>query len=202
MSTLARTKSIDFKKEKILQIATDEFAAKGFAGADVQLIADRADVGKGTVYRFFGNKQELFLAVSNHGMKQLETDVFAGIQGLTDPVEIFRTAGLAYASFFQKNPTLVEILIQERASFRGSIPDTHLVYRQKNRRAFEDILRQAIGEGVFRNVNVRESINAFSNVLYGTVVCGCLEGSNRKLKSMAKHAIDIFLNGLLVRRES
>lgn len=189
------------KKNRILDIAVDEFARNGFAGTDVQVIADRAQVGKGSVYRYFGNKKDLFIATSNYGMKKLETQIFASIEGIDDPVEVFRTAGLAYAGFFQKHPQLVEILIQERASFRGSIPDTHLVYRKKNRHPFEKILRAGIDDSIFRDLNVRETIDAFANLLYGTVVCGCLDGSSRRLKSMAKQAIDIFLNGLLIERD-
>ena len=91
----------------------------------------------------------------------------------------------------------VEILIIERAEFRDSIPATHLVYREKNRGIIDDILRRGMARGEFRNVNVREATNALANMLYGTVVCGCLEGSSRKLKRMAEHCIDVYLNGVL-----
>lgn len=186
------------KDRRILEVATKVFAEQGFDNAETQQIADLANVGKGTVYRYYRSKEELFLAVADAGMQKLEEHIFATIEGVDDAVEVIRRAGLAYAEFFQRQPELVEILIQERAAFRGTIPDTHLVYRQKNRGVFEDVIRQAIRDGVVRDVNVREATNALANVLYGTVVCGCLEGSTRKLRRMAAYAIDIFLNGILV----
>ena len=119
------------------------------------------------------------------------------LEGVEKPVEIIRAACLAYAEFFQKHPQLVEILIIERAEFRDSIPATHLVYREKNRGIIDDILRRGIASGEFRKVNVREATNVLANMLYGTVVCGCLEGSSRRLKRMAEHSIDVFLHGVL-----
>jgi AcrR family transcriptional regulator len=50
-------------KATVLQVAIEVFAAEGFHGADVQVIADRAGVGKGTVYRCFPTKEHLIAAV-------------------------------------------------------------------------------------------------------------------------------------------
>jgi AcrR family transcriptional regulator len=185
------------KDERILDVATKVFAEQGFDGAETQTIADLAEVGKGTVYRYYKSKEELFLAVADCGMKKLERHILDGMDDVEGTLQSIRHVGIAYAEFFQKHPKLVEILIQERAAFRGSIPDTHLVYRQKNRRVFEDILRQGIKEGVIRDVNVRETTNAFANVLFGTVVCGCIEGSSKRLKRMAGHAVELFLRGIV-----
>jgi hypothetical protein len=102
-----------------------------------------------------------------------------------------------YGQFFQDNPQIVEILIQERAAFRGSIPDTHLVYRRKNQGVLDDVLKRGIKAGEIRKINVRGAGDALANALYGTVVCGCLEGSSRNLRRMAEQAVDIFLNGIL-----
>lgn len=48
------------KHERIIRAAADVFAEKGFHPAKVEEIAERAGVGKGTVYEYFNNKQELF----------------------------------------------------------------------------------------------------------------------------------------------
>lgn len=48
---------------KILEAAESVFAEKGFKGASVGLIADRANVPKPNVYYYFGNKEELYRRV-------------------------------------------------------------------------------------------------------------------------------------------
>lgn len=184
------------KRESILAAAVRTFAREGFPATDVQEVATAAGVGKGTVYRYFGNKRELFCAAAHDGLQRLEICILeelAETEGLVDQV---RSAGLAYAGFFQEHPELVEILIQERAEFRGSIQDTHLLYREKNRGRFEDILRAGITQGVFRELDAGETTSVFANLLYGTVVCGCLGGGHTQLREQARHAIDLFLHSI------
>lgn len=189
------------KQNAILQYATEVFAAEGFANTDVQSIADKAGVGKGTVYRYFGNKSDLFLACAEYGMKRLEVHFYAAIEGVDGTIAMLRCMAAAYGQFFQDNPELVEILIQERAAFRGSIPDTHLVYRRKNQGVLDDVLKRGIKAGEIRKIDVRGASDVLANMLYGTVVCGCLEGSSQNLRRMAERAVDIFLDGVLCQVE-
>lgn len=197
MSGSTVTKSPD-KDDKILRAATKVFAEQGFSNADTQAIADLAEVGKGTLYRYYGSKEEMFLAVADYGMRNVTKYIYDAIEGIEDTVSLVRRAGIAYAEFFQNHPELVEILIQERATFRDSIPATHLVYREKNRGVFEDILRCGIEAGVIRDVNVRDVTTTLANALYGTVVCGNIEGSSPQLTRTAAIAIDLVLRGIVV----
>jgi len=50
-------------RERILSAALKEFAAKGFAGARVDLIAKQAAINKRMLYHYFGDKEGLFKAV-------------------------------------------------------------------------------------------------------------------------------------------
>lgn len=50
-------------RERILDAAVEEFAAEGFTGARVDSIAEKAGVNKRMLYHYFGNKQDLFLAI-------------------------------------------------------------------------------------------------------------------------------------------
>jgi AcrR family transcriptional regulator len=190
------------KVQAILDCATKVFAEAGFQKTDMQVIAEKAGVGKGTVYRYFGSKEELFLAAADAGMKKLESRVLQAIEGVDTTAELVWRGGLAYAQFFQEHPELVEILIQERAEFQRSIPSTHIVYRDKHRGLKDHLLRRAVETGEIRPIDVSELTMTLANVLYGTVVCGCLEGSSDKLVEMAKPAIEIFLRGILVDPDS
>ena len=50
-------------RERLLQAATDEFAAVGIAGARVDRIAEASGVNKAQMYRWFPSKDALFDAV-------------------------------------------------------------------------------------------------------------------------------------------
>ena len=53
---------MDARREEILDVATDLFAEFGYSEAVTKDLADRLQVGKGTIYRYFPSKRELFLA--------------------------------------------------------------------------------------------------------------------------------------------
>ncbi len=46
-------------RQKIMEAARDEFAARGFAGARVEAIARRAGLSKQLLYHYFANKEAL-----------------------------------------------------------------------------------------------------------------------------------------------
>lgn len=50
-------------QQRILEAALEEFSAKGFAGARVDLIARRARINKRMLYHYFGDKEGLFREV-------------------------------------------------------------------------------------------------------------------------------------------
>ena len=57
-------------RERILEAALDEFAAKGFAGARVDVIARQAHINKRMLYHYFGDKEGLFREVLRRKMAE------------------------------------------------------------------------------------------------------------------------------------
>lgn len=51
------------KQEKILREAGDEFAEKGYEGASLNEIIERAGISKGSLYYYFEDKEDLFSTV-------------------------------------------------------------------------------------------------------------------------------------------
>ena len=67
MSVLAENKRTYMKSEErraqILEHARAVFAERGFHGASIADICERAGIGRGTLYQHFGNKRDVFFAV-------------------------------------------------------------------------------------------------------------------------------------------
>ena len=68
-------------REEILETATVLFAEQGFSDAVTQALAAKLQVGKGTIYRHFASKRELFLAAADRVMQKLQERVEANIVG-------------------------------------------------------------------------------------------------------------------------
>jgi AcrR family transcriptional regulator len=50
------------REEQIVAVAVDEFAARGYAGASMVEIAEKAGISKPLIYQYFGSKDGLYLA--------------------------------------------------------------------------------------------------------------------------------------------
>jgi AcrR family transcriptional regulator len=48
-------------RQRIMRVAASEFARLGFDQANINVIAEQAGIGKGTIYLYFENKRDLFL---------------------------------------------------------------------------------------------------------------------------------------------
>ena len=82
------------KRALILKHAIETFAREGVRHTDVQVIADQAGVGKGTVYRNFDSKEELFKQVMDTYLFQYaeEFDLEdSQINSMRELIEHYRT---------------------------------------------------------------------------------------------------------------
>jgi AcrR family transcriptional regulator len=184
------------KTAAILAAAVDAFSEHGFRNADVQAIADSAGVGKGTVYRHFGNKEDLFWATVFHVFQELEKHLLASMEGIDRPLEKLRAAGLAYAGFFERNPQFLEVFVQDRAEFRGSVPKSHRDSHEEMIRRFSEIVEDGIAQGELLPVDVRKTIHSLAAVLQGCVVFGCYWKDDYSLIDITEHTLDAFLEGI------
>jgi AcrR family transcriptional regulator len=184
------------KRLAIIEQAIRAFAELGFRGTDVQMIADRAGVGKGTVYRYFHSKEELFWATTYEVLIRLERHVSQAMEGVEGACAQFRAAAAAYSEFFVNNPQYLELTIQDRAEFRGSGPESHQEHHEKMIAKMGEILQQGIESGELRPVDPEQTTIALGSLLYGAALLG---GHLRSVdvREMTKHGVDVFLQGIV-----
>ncbi len=183
------------KRQAILEEGIRAFAELGFRGAEVQQIADRAGVGKGTVYRYFHSKEDLFWATTFEVVQRLEKHTFEAMEDVDGAAAKIRASALAYAEFFENNPRYLEVFVQARAEFRGTTPESHREYQRQLIQKFEKVIQQGIDSGELRPVDAYQTVHGFGSLLYGTVVFGC-HMTPLSARQMAEHNIEIFLRGI------
>jgi AcrR family transcriptional regulator len=183
------------KRQAILEEAIRAFAELGFRRADVQVIADRAGVGKGTVYRYFRSKEDLFWATTLEVLRRMDRHVFAAMEGIEGACAKLRAAAIAHADFYEINPLYLQLSIQERAEFLGSGPQSHHEQHEIMLDRVGVILREGIESGELRPLDTRQTTLAMGCLLFGTaMLAGHVESVD--LKRMSEYAIDIFLSGM------
>jgi TetR/AcrR family fatty acid metabolism transcriptional regulator len=109
---------VAFPTERILDTAGRLFASRRFHEVRMEDIAAEAEVGKGTLYRYFRDKDELFLALLERAAQQLldrVTAQLAAIQGARAKLVVIVDTIIAY---FDEHTHLLD-LIQRAEVLRG-----------------------------------------------------------------------------------
>lgn len=97
----------------ILEAATAEFSARGLGGARVDSIARAAGVNKRMLYHYFGNKEDLFLAVLERAYEKIRGQESALRLENLRPVEAMRRLVRFTFDYFVDNQYFVALLNSE-----------------------------------------------------------------------------------------
>ena len=158
-------------KDKILEAALEVFSDKGYHVATVDEIAEHAGLGKGTVYRYFANKEALFNELVRIRLEDLEHRASVVLGSHDDVVRMIIKYLRVYFDFFDQNQHLYRVIVQEHLDFGNEM---HELYIKKVMRRLPTLKRkvfEATQQGVFKDVD-------FQTVFYG--VMGFVHGVIQK----------------------
>jgi len=162
-----RERDAEKSRQAILLAAEAEFAEKGFFGARVDEIADRAQINKRMIYAYFGDKKGLYKQVLFLVYTRLElVDRAVLASGHRGPTLIREIIG-AYFDFLRDNPTVVSILLWEnlhRGAYLKELENGRI--ERDTIRHFAALLEAGKAEGVFK-----KEIDSWHTVLSLITVC-------------------------------
>lgn len=189
------------RSEEILDVATRLFAERGFHQTDLQVVADQLGVGKGTIYRYFPSKEDLFLAAIDRGLQQLKATIDARVEVIGDPMERMAGAIAAYLEFFADHGNFVELLIQERAAFKDERRPRYFEYYERDTGPWRLLLQNLIAQGRVRPVPVDRILTVMGDLLYGTMFTNYFSRRRASVKTQVADILDIVFHGILSDQE-
>jgi AcrR family transcriptional regulator len=105
-----RQRDAEQTRAEILQIAADEFAEHGFAGARVDRIAAQMRTTKRMIYYYFGSKEDLYLAVLERAyaaIRRAEQEI--DVDHL-DPIAAIRRLAELTFDHHEANPSFLRLV--------------------------------------------------------------------------------------------
>ena len=180
---------VAFPTERILDTAGRLFGGRRFHEVRMEDIAAEAEVGKGTLYRYFRDKEELYFALLERAARQMT----ARIQAAITPVKGARARLVALVDtiirFFDEHPHLLD-LIQRAEVARGE----NIPWQQARDEAFKVTLR------LFDEGRQQGEFQVADPELGGRFLLAGLRsvlrfGSPPRPLNLAERIIDHFLNG-------
>ena len=123
---------------KILSGAIDVIASRGARRLSMSDIIDTSGVSRGTLYRYFSNKDEVLAAVSEFVCAGFENGIREAGQGITDPIERFKAVMQFYARYTNENSPDRVFEVE---------PGFHLAFAAPSRAAVDEFHKAALLNG-------------------------------------------------------
>lgn len=145
-----RPRDSDATRAALLSQATAAFAERGFAGARIDEIAERASVNKRMIYAYFGDKDGLYRAVLEAHLSRAlafaRPDARPGESARAEAERIVRR----YFEFLAANPDFVRLLSWEALSGEHRARAILLERIGAGLAPLHAIVRRGVREGAFR----------------------------------------------------
>jgi AcrR family transcriptional regulator len=130
------------KAPRILEAAARLFAGRPYHEVRMDDIAGQAGVAKGTIYLHFRDKEALYLALIDEGLRRQMTDVKSHLVDVSDPFDKIRYITRAAVLFFEKHPHFLKLL----PSLEGKLPQSPDVPLRMRREDFNTLLGGVLEE--------------------------------------------------------
>jgi AcrR family transcriptional regulator len=115
MAAVTERKSREVRREEILDAALEVFAEQGLYGASTEEIARRAGISQPYVFRLFGTKKELFIAVVARCFRQTLERFQRWAEGKRGE-EALNAIGEGYGELLQSDRTYLRAQMQAYAA--------------------------------------------------------------------------------------
>jgi len=196
----------DEKRERVLSEATREFADHGYHQASVNRIVSRLGIAKGSLFKYFGNKEGLFKYLFGHTVAEFKRPLKEiRDSGSTDFFERIQASFLANGAFIDAHPHIYRIYLKMlfnenfplREKFLGEIRRAHAKYLGK-------LVDDGIHSGQLRPDLDREMAvltlhSVLDRFLQGYAVPSLdtgIEPAEQTLEDKARAVTDFLRNGL------
>jgi AcrR family transcriptional regulator len=181
---------------RILNAAAKLFAGNHFHEVRMEDISTEANVGKGTLYRYFRDKEELYLALLERAAFQIEQLIDTRIRTRTDLKGKLIALTQAVLDFFDEQPHLFELIQQAEARLGTNHPWQPA--RDYMVRIVVELFREAHRINIFRIANPEVSVL----ILLGGLRAVFRFGSKPRPQNVAEQIVDTVLNGAIIKESA
>lgn len=166
------------RRQRILNAARDVFASEGFRIAEVKTIANRAGVGKATIYKHFDSKEDLLLELVQENFQAVRDIALTQLIGPGQPLQRFERTCLAIADYLNGNRNFCKVLIQEAGEFMPEIQRLHQTLVDENQPFADAFFNAMKTEGMLPDIPNRTLLELLMNLVIGTVYSWTLRGKH------------------------
>jgi AcrR family transcriptional regulator len=192
------------KRECILVEAAKAFARFGFRKASIDVIAEKAGVGKGTVYLAAESKQDLFYQVLHREVVSWIAEVQKVIDPRVPADQLLMLASVQGRNYLEERPLLRQLLFGDAYKLMPEWGDRLDALVALGGHNAEQILKLGVQQGLFRpDLDVETTAKLLIDLQLAYFVLHDRPGPDReaRIERRSAAAFTLILNGLYVRPE-
>ena len=191
-------------KLRILEIAEQLFATKGFDGVTVRDIAEQAHVNVAMINYYFRNKDDLYRGIVESYLEGLSSELEKVLRQETDPRLRIKLFIDCYIDFLISKPKSPQLML--RAEFQN---DTHIDrfvrdYFAKNLIGLVNTIEEGIKAGYFAPVDPQLTVVSLLGMILwffaGAPIFARIPGMEDYLEcsreKVAQHTWELFIKGI------
>ena len=189
------------QRQEILAAAAELFSESGYHNVSMDEIAHRAEFGKGTLYKFFPNKEELFAALMFETVQEVHNTVMAVLGQDKDPIEIIHEYVAVMWRHHRKDIKVLRLFIPEtdgpgfdpRAAAHRNLSSLFGQFMEKLSSVFE----RGIREGIFRQLDPYFMAAALASLVFHSLKQAMKDPELLKSEDPPSAITDILFRGVL-----
>jgi TetR/AcrR family fatty acid metabolism transcriptional regulator len=191
------------RKQSILQAAIEVFSNGSFKDSSISEIAKRANVGEGTIYQYYKNKEDLFFSIPIQKTIEFTEELDLHLQGITGAFNKIRKFIWYYLYFFKTNPAYGRILMLEMRVSGSFVKTKTYNFLKKSTSRILEVVKEGQKEGVVRkDVNVYVLRQLILGILEHVVTRWLLKGGKYDLMEHYEDVTKLIANGISAPRKA
>jgi AcrR family transcriptional regulator len=193
-----------FMETTIAQAAKAVFAERGYQGATLEEIAQRAGMSKATIYIYYKNKDDLFLQVVEELVNMAMAITAEEATTSRPPIEKLYAMVRNKMEFYERERDFFRIYLNERHGLEIAPKDPHKqalreMYLQ-GVQTLAKVIQEGMDVGVLRPMDSRR-LAFFLQEMMSTIQVHRFQGKAKtSVQEDVEQLLELFLNGALQRQ--
>jgi AcrR family transcriptional regulator len=184
---------------EILQAAEKIFAAKGFFHTTMSEIAQKAEFGTGTLYKFFKSKEDLYFTLIDEKVEEINPMIKVELSRKASATRKIKRALELQFKFIEQNQDFFRIYISERNRFEWTVKDDlgKEIYNKMVAyiNLLAQVMKQGIKDGEFKVLNPMDLAHALVGIVNSFIFEWLISSEPYPLISKMDTVLEIFLGG-------
>lgn len=191
-----------FKRREILVSACKIFSEKGFETTTLDEVAEASEYGKGTLYNYFQNKEDIYLAL----LEAILTDYLDSLKKLASDSNNFNEFMLTITEELFKLGIEHETIFLLLIRMRGIPSDDKLLLKNERidklireiNTIYKLVIDNSSSNKIFKNIDLEAMLVLYRNMVFSYIyhLKYCKEMKEIDVKKESAFIYDIFLNGI------